>query len=535
MTTRLTCLILAFLTVWANHDASAQLTIERSEGGAVVKADGKFFAEYLTGAKHQPAVWPIIGPTGEPMTRSFPLGPLLDTEKDDHPHHHSLWFAHEDVNGHNFWLEPKNGLPREKANVIKHLEFNTLQGGADQAVIVTRNQWLAGVGNVVCEDERTLTFVVNEQARWIDFSIKLLATNGPVTFGDIKDGTFSTRVAGSMKVDSGGTLINSLGQKNTDAWGMPAEWIDNYGPLDGEVVGLAMFSHPSNFRHPTRWHVRNYGLLCANPFGDRQFPKADIKQTGYTIEAGESLTLRYRVFLHRGNTLQGKVAEAYQSFAEQPAENHTLPLLFEDDFEAGFDQWHPSDINLDRRVWSIKHTDDARRGHVLRVSGKSRYQPPHRSPHSYAVVKNLAVRDFTLEAKVQNTNVNAGNHRDLCFFWGYQDPSHYYYVHLGAKPDPHSSQIFIVNGSPRKMITSNKSPGIPWGNGWHDVKVTRDVDSGSVEVFFDDMDTPVLRAEDKTFTWGRVGIGTFDDHGNFDNFKVYGESVEPIPPAAKLP
>ena len=147
----------------------------------------------------------------------------------------------------------------------------------------------------------------------------------------------------------------------------------------------------------------------------------------------------------------------------------------------------------------------------------------------------MVVEDFELTAKVQNTNIKAGAHRDLCFFWGYQDPAHFYYVHLGARPDPHSSQIFIVNEAPRKMITKNDSPGIPWGEGWHDVKVARDAASGRVEVFFDDMSSPVLVAEDKTFSWGRIGVGTFDDHGNFDEIKLYGDRVEPIPAQAKLP
>ncbi len=531
--TVLTLLLSSLLTL--NSLVAAEITVEPSDGGAVVKVDGELFAEYLTHARHQPAVWPIIGPTGEPITRSYPLGPLLESERDDHPHHHSLWFAHEDVNGHNFWLEPKSDVPREQAKVIKHQKFSKLESQGDRATIVSHNHWLAGQGNLICEDERTLVFAADDDSRWIDFSIKIMATNGPVTFGDIKDGTFSTRVAGSMKVNSGGTLVNNLGQKNTDAWGMPAEWIDNYGPLKGETVGLAMFSHPSNFRHPTRWHVRNYGLLCANPFGERQFPKADIQQTSYTIPAGDSLALRYRVFLHRGTTEEGEVAEAYREFAAEPGKQSALPLLFEDDFDNGMQSWVASDSRSDDSVWEVKSADRENGGKVLRVSGKSKYKPPHRSPHSIALIKDVVVDEFELTAKIQNTNVDAGAHRDLCFFWGYQDPAHFYYVHLGAKPDPHSSQIFIVNDAPRTMITSNESPGIPWGDGWHEVKITRNSGSGRVEVFFDDMSSPVLTAEDTTFRWGRVGVGTFDDHGNFDDIKLFGEAVKPIPAEAKLP
>ena len=63
-------------TIGGQQFAAAEVTVERSEKGAVVKIDGKPFAEYLTRSGHQPAVWPIIGPTGKAMTRSYPAGPL---------------------------------------------------------------------------------------------------------------------------------------------------------------------------------------------------------------------------------------------------------------------------------------------------------------------------------------------------------------------------------------------------------------------------------------------------------------------------
>jgi hypothetical protein len=112
-------------------------------------------------------------------------------------------------------------------------------------------------------------------------------------------------------------------------------------------------------------------------------------------------------------------------------------------------------------------------------------------------------------------------------FFGWQDPANFYYAHLGQKPDPHSSQIMIVDDAPRTMITTNEPPGIPWDEGWHDVKVVRDVEKGTIEIYFDDMETPNMVAEDKTFTFGRVGLGSFDNHGLFDDIRLYGRRVEP--------
>jgi hypothetical protein len=131
-----------------------------------------------------------------------------------------------------------------------------------------------------------------------------------------------------------------------------------------------------------------------------------------------------------------------------------------------------------------------------------------------------------LTVKVQSTNKGAGAHRDMCLFFNYQDPAHFYYVHLGLRPDPNSSQIMIVNGAPRVMITKNKTPGVPWDDEWHQVKIVRKVDDGTIEVYFDDMQKPMMIAADKTFTWGQVGLGSFDDNGNWDDFKLCGTKVE---------
>ena len=208
--------------------------------------------------------------------------------------------------------------------------------------------------------------------------------------------------------------------------------------------------------------------------------------------------------------------------AEEP-----LPLLVAEDFEDGLGRWQTTDLDTLKPFWGIETLSTrGQPNHVLRVLGKSDYRPPHRSPHSISLLKNLVVGDFELTVDVQNTNVKAGGHRDLCLFWGYQDPSHYYYVHFGAKADPHACQIFIVNDAPRTMITVDQAVGTPWTDGWHRLKVVRNVDNGTIEVFFDAMDKPLMTAHDSTFTWGQIGIGTFDDHGNFDNLVLRGLKVE---------
>jgi hypothetical protein len=201
------------------------------------------------------------------------------------------------------------------------------------------------------------------------------------------------------------------------------------------------------------------------------------------------------------------------------AEDKAPPLLFEDDFGKGADRWEPSDP----KAWKVI---DAKGGKAYSLfNKKSEFTPPHRSPLHYALVKDLSVGDFVLDVRCKSTIADYP-HRDLCFFFGYQDKAHFYYAHLGKKTDDHCNQIFIVNGADRKKISTKTTDGTPWTDDWHHVKVVRKVADGTIEVFFDDMKAPAMTATDKTFTWGRVGVGSFDDTGDFREVKVYGVKAE---------
>jgi hypothetical protein len=303
---------LAILPALAPLLSAAQITAEKSEHGATVKIDGSPFTEYVIRSGSKPILWPIIGPTGKRMTRNYPME-KGSKEATDHIHHRSLWFAHDDVNGIQFWSETN----KAKAGAVVHRKFVKIESG-EQARIVTDNDWLGPGGKKVCEDVRELTFGVRGDARWIDFDITLRASEGPVVFGDTKEGTFGIRVAEPLRVDArkGGKIINSVGQTNGKAWGKSADWVDYHGPIDGETVGIAVFDHPSSFRHPTGWHVRTYGLFAANPFARKDFGGGTDEAAPFTLPQGKEIVLRYRVFLHRGDEKAGQVAEAYAEYAK---------------------------------------------------------------------------------------------------------------------------------------------------------------------------------------------------------------------------
>jgi hypothetical protein len=201
------------------------------------------------------------------------------------------------------------------------------------------------------------------------------------------------------------------------------------------------------------------------------------------------------------------------------------PVLLEEDFEHGMDRWETTDPATAEAMWQIIEVGPPG-NHALRVTGASKYEPPYRSPHSIAWLKDVAVGDFELTARVQNTNPSGGAHRDLCFFWGRQDASHFYYVHFGAQADPHACQVFIVNEAPRTMITVDQAEGTPWTDGWHTIKIVRRVADGTIEAYFDDMTTPLMTAQDTTFGAGQIGIGTFDDSGNFDDLLLRGNQSD---------
>lgn len=192
-----------------------------------------------------------------------------------------------------------------------------------------------------------------------------------------------------------------------------------------------------------------------------------------------------------------------------------LPLLVEEDFEKGAERWDPSDAS----AWRVDEIDG---NHVYNQHKVSEYRGPHRSPYNMSLLKDVVVSDFVLDARARSMREDQRAHRDMCVFFNYQDPAHFYYVHLGLKADDHANQIFIVNGADRKMISERSSEGTPWDDEWHHLRVVRRVADGTIEIYFDNMDEPAMVAHDKTFTWGQVGIGSFDDMGLWDDVKLHG-------------
>jgi Methane oxygenase PmoA len=284
-------------------------TIKGSE--MEVTIDDRPLSNYRLSPGSKPFLHPIIGPTGEPFTRAYPMADIPGEDR-DHPHQRACWFTHGSVNGVDFWSE---GAGKGKIQEVKREIVQTPILGR----LRTLNAWLAPDGRRVCEDRRTMTFYGTKVHRTIDFEIVIEATDGPVTFGDTKEGMFGLRVASSMDVTrkKGGKITNAEGMTDERAWGQASPWVDYVGPVKEQTVGIAVLNHPGSFRYPTTWHVRTYGLFAANPFGWKDFGKPE--RGDYTLPAGESIRFAYRVILHKGDTASLGVPAMFQAYAGKAA------------------------------------------------------------------------------------------------------------------------------------------------------------------------------------------------------------------------
>ena len=145
-----------------------------------------------------------------------------------------------------------------------------------------------------------------------------------------------------------------------------------------------------------------------------------------------------------------------------------------------------------------------------------------RRPAALAILKSEPLSDLTMTLELRSTAPVDLAVRDVQLIVGYQSPSQFYYVHLSAKTDAVHNGIFIVNNVDRKRIDEPTSKAHLTDQAWHRVRLERNVTRGTIAVFFDDSPTPILSATDKTLTWGRVGVGSFDETGEFRNFEVVG-------------
>ena len=159
----------------------------------------------------------------------------------------------------------------------------------------------------------------DDDSRLAEYKITVRNEGDELVFGDTKEGSMAIRLAATMRLKGEvgeGHIQNSAGDADGDTWGKRAAWCDYYGPVDGKTVGVAIFDHPENPRHPTWWHVRDYGLFAANPFGVSYFEDKPRGTGDLKLGKSDSVTWTYGFYFHSGDTKSAEVAERFSDWAE---------------------------------------------------------------------------------------------------------------------------------------------------------------------------------------------------------------------------
>lgn len=322
-------LVVLVLGVISAAAQAQNVSIRPSERGMLIEVDGALFTEYVVRDTQRPYFYPVIGPNAAGVTREYPAPGGV---KFDHVHHSSIWFGHDGMNGVNFW-----GVSAG-AGRVENTGFSEVKAEGNTASFSAKSRWLTAGGELVLEDERH--FVVKALpggARQMDVRLTFVASAGEVRFRDTKEGAMGIRVARSMAMaghkfapeEGRGHILTSAGKRDGLAWGTRGTWTSYFGPdPSGETVSVTMMDHPLNLNHPTWWHVRDYGLFAANPFGRSDFeatgealnqgPTAGergVSKVSHTIAGGTSLTQRYRILIEKGEPASAKLDAVFEAYS----------------------------------------------------------------------------------------------------------------------------------------------------------------------------------------------------------------------------
>jgi len=285
-------LVVTLLCLAAFDAASAELAASVEGKQVSVTVDGKLFTAYkFDGGQKYPYFWPVIGPAS---------GKSVTTETSEpYPHHHSLFFGCDHVNGANYWqdVNERGQILSQGPNVIE-------QG--ERVVIEDVCLWKQPEKEPVIRDTRRITITApDEKTRLIDFEITL----DPLV--DVKvtktnHSLFSARMVPELSVKAGGTLVNAQGAKSeAGTFEVESPWCDYYGTRGGLTEGLAILQHPSNRWFPSKWFTRDYGFFSPTPLN---WEELDLPK-------GQTLTLKYRVVVHEGNTQTARIGERFAAYA----------------------------------------------------------------------------------------------------------------------------------------------------------------------------------------------------------------------------
>jgi hypothetical protein len=279
--------------------SAAKITAEKVGSKINVTINNKFFTSYIfSGDEKYPFFYPVNGPVSG--------GSVTSMRNGEYPHHSSLFFGCDLVNGGNFWQE---GLERGR---IISVNAEIVKQGGDTVLITDECIWSRPGAISPVKDRRIITITSpSSTISQIDVEIKMEMLID-VTIKKTNHSLFSARMASDLSVKNGGTMVNAEGSKGEkDTFGKNSPWMDYYGKRGNFTEGLAILQHPSNLWYPSQWFTRDYGFMSPTPM----FWPENGNDT--FMKKGTVLNLRYRVLVHSGDTNEAKISEAFEKYKNE--------------------------------------------------------------------------------------------------------------------------------------------------------------------------------------------------------------------------
>ena len=293
--TGLVAVTLAAALCFGAYAEPQQVAAELNKDNIAITVDGKLFTCYtFAHSRKYPYFFPVNGPAS---------GKSVTTETSEpYPHHHSLFFGCDKVNGGNYWQDIN------KRGQILSQGTKILEASGERAVFTDTCLWQQPGKDPVIRDTRTVTIAApSGTVRLIDFEIALEPLED-VRIEKTNHSLFSARMAPEMSVESGGTIVNADGGKNAEGThGVVSAWCDYFGMRDGVTEGLAIFQFPGNYGYPCEFFTRDYGFFSPTPMN--WVPEGFVE-----FAKGEIFTLRYRVVVHAGDAKAADIAGLFEAY-----------------------------------------------------------------------------------------------------------------------------------------------------------------------------------------------------------------------------
>lgn len=290
--------ILLIIICLSNTFAQTKIIAQKFNSKIDIIINKNLFTSYIFSEDEKyPFFFPVNGPSNASVT---------SMRNANYPHHSSLFFGCDRVNGGNYWQE---GL--ERGQIIS-IRADIIESGNDKVIIENECIWRRPNASAPIKDTRKITITApSNDIYQIDFDVTLEMLMD-VIIEKTNHSLFSGRMDADLAVINGGTMINSNGEKGEkETFGKKAAWIDFYGKRGDKQEGMAIMQHPSNEWYPAPWFTRDYGFFSPSPM---YWPQND-KET--VLKKGQTIKLKYRVLVHSGDTSNAKIAEQFEKYKSE--------------------------------------------------------------------------------------------------------------------------------------------------------------------------------------------------------------------------